>query len=58
MDALEILDFCYYDGKIDMGSAFETKLLCDMVYQLNMTKDWLSTYRGVQLKQFQNAQRS
>merc|ERR1712131_505 len=39
-DVLGILDFCYYDGKIDLESAFETKLVRDLVKQIHEMKDF------------------
>ena len=34
LDALELMVFCNYEGQIDMGSDFETRLFDELQYQL------------------------
>ena len=36
-DALEIIKYCLYDGKVDQGSTFETKLFKSLVEQMKQT---------------------
>ena len=36
-NALEIIKYCLYDGKVDQGSTFETKLYKSLVTQISQT---------------------
>ena len=40
-DALEIIEYCLYEGKIDLESGFETDLYKSFVTQVNETEDSL-----------------
>ena len=38
-EALEIMAYCLYDGKVDQGSEFETSLYQSLFYQLKDMKE-------------------
>ena len=40
-DAFEIIEYCLYEGKIDLDSAFETDLYTSLVTQINEFQDSL-----------------
>ena len=39
-EAVEIISFCFYDGKIELKSKFEMKLCTNLVEQIKMNEDF------------------
>ena len=53
-DAFEIIEYCLYEGKIDLESGFETNLYKSLITQINEVQDsllaklWLDYHKSYQ----------